>query len=132
MKSASSGVFRAVLVALVGPLVVGLGACAATPGYEGPSRGAAEVAVVSASLPITAGAPVTVQLRKADAAVIPFGVWRVELLPGKHELLVDCITRNPSHTSRHSLVVEVEAGGRYRLVPVVGTPQEGCTTVTVE
>jgi 1,2-diacylglycerol 3-beta-glucosyltransferase len=73
-----------------------------------------------------------VQLRKADDAVIPFGVWRVELLPGKHELLVDCITRNPSRTSRHSLVVEVEAGGRYRLVPVVGTPQEGCTTVTVE
>ncbi len=128
MKSAFSWVFGAALIALV----VGVGGCAATPDYAGPSRGAAEVAVVSASLPITAGAPVTVQLRKADATVIPFGVWRVELLPGKHELLVDCITRNPSHTSRHSLVVEVEAGGRYRLVPVVGTPQEGCTTVTVE
>lgn len=128
MKFAYSWVYGAALIALV----VGAGGCAATPGYEGPSRGAAEVAVVSASLPITAGAPVTVQLRKADAAVIPFGVWRVELLPGEHELLVDCITRNPSHTSRHSLVVEVEAGGRYRLVPVVGTPQEGCTTVTVE
>ena len=109
-----------------------LAACAATPGYDGPARGAAEVAVVSASLPVTAGAPVSVQLRKADNAVIPFGVWRVELLPGKHELLVDCIVRNPPRTSRHSLVVEVEAGGRYRLVPVVGTPQEGCTTVTLE
>jgi len=128
MPTATSWIYRAAIVAFVGAL----GACAATPGYEGPSRGAAEVAVVSASLPITAGAPVTVQLRKADDAVIPFGIWRVELLPGKHELLVDCITRNPSRTSRHSLVVEVDAGGRYRLVPVVGTPQEGCTTVTVE
>ena len=132
MQSASSRIFRTAVAALVGAFVVGLGGCAATPGYEGPARGAAEVAVVSASLPITAGAPVTVQLRKADTAVIPFGFWRVELLPGKHELLVDCITRNPSRTSRHSLVVDVEAGGRYRLVAVVGTPQEGCTTVTVE
>ena len=124
MKPVRFGLF-ALLVAL-------LSACAATPGYEGPARGAAEVAVVSASLPVTAGAPVSVQLRKADNTIIPFGVWRVELLPGKHELLVDCIVRNPSRTSRHNLVVEVEAGGRYRLVPVVGTPQEGCTTVTLE
>lgn len=116
----------------VGLLMGGLSACAATPGYEGPARGAAEVAVVSASLPVTAGAPVTVQLRKVDDAVIPFGVWRVELLPGKHELLVDCSTRNPPRTSRHPLVVEVEAGGRYHLVPVVGTPQEGCTAVSLE
>lgn len=119
---------RLVVLGLGGSLV----ACAATPGYEGPARGPAEVAVVSASLPVTAGAPVTVQLRKADESVIPFGIWRVELLPGKHELLVDCITRNPSRTSRHSLVVELEAGGRYRLVPATGTPQEGCTTVTLE
>lgn len=113
-------------------VAMALSACVATPGYDGPARGAAEVAVVSASLPVTAGAPVTVQLRKADDAVVPFGVWRVELLPGKHELLVDCITRNPARTSRHRLSVELEAGGRYRLVPVTGTPQEGCSTVTLE
>lgn len=121
--------FVRMVVALCGGA---LSACAATPGYQGPVRGAAEVAVVSASLPITAGAPVTVQLRKVDDTVIPFGVWRVELLPGKHELLVDCSTRNPARTSRHRLPVEVEAGGRYHLVPVAGTPQEGCTTVTLE
>jgi hypothetical protein len=45
---------------------------------------------------------------------------------------VDCITRNPARTSRHRLSVELEAGGRYRLVPVTGTPQEGCSTVTLE
>lgn len=119
---------RLFLLALCG----GLAACAATPGYDGPARSAAEVAVVSASLPVTAGAPVTVQLRKADDTVIAFGVWRVELLPGKHDLLVDCVTRNPARTSRHRLAVELEAGGRYRLVATTGTPQEGCTAVTLE
>ena len=106
--------------------------CAATPGYDGPRRPAGEVAVVSASLPITAGAPVAVQLRKVDATVVAFGVWRVELEPGPHTLLVDCITRDPERTARFTLEVEVDAGTRYRLVPVVGSPQEGCTAVTLE
>ena len=113
-------------------LAVLLTGCAATPGYEGPRRAAGEVAVVSASLPVTAGAPVTVRLRKVDGAVIAFGVWRVELEPGQHQLLVDCTTRDPDRTARFGLDVDVDAGTRYRLVPVVGSPQEGCTAVALE
>lgn len=114
-------------------ILAGLSAgCAATPGYDGPRRAAGEVAVVSASLPVTAGAPVTVRLRKVDGEVLAFGIWRVELEPGNHVLLVDCTTRDPDRTTRHELSLETEPGGRYRLAPVVGSPQAGCTAVVVE
>ena len=106
--------------------------CAATPGYDGPRRAVGEVSVISASLPVTAGAAVTVRLRKVDDEVLAFGVWRVEVEPGKHVLLVDCTTRDPDRTTRHELSLETAPGARYRLVPVVGSPQEGCTAVVVE
>lgn len=114
------------------PWMVLLAGCAATPGYEGPRRAGSEVAVISASLPVTAGAPVTVRLRKVDGTVIAFGAWRVELEPGPHQLLVDCTTRDPARTARFGLDVEVDGGSRYRLVPVVGSPREGCTAVALE
>ncbi len=113
-------------------LLLLLAGCAATPGYEGPRRAGSEVAVVTASLPVTAGAAVTLRLRKVDAEVLAFGVWRVELVPGRHALLVDCTTRDPERTTRHEVLLEAEAGGRYRLAAVIGSPQEGCSGVAIE
>ena len=114
------------------PMAWVLAGCAATPGYDGPRRNRAEVAVVSASLPVTAGAPVRVRLRKVDGTVLAFGIWRIEVEPGPHVLLVDCTTSDPERTTRHEVVFDAEPGARHRLIPVVGSPREGCTSVALE
>ncbi len=115
-------------------LVLGvlLGGCAGTPGYDGPRRPSAEVAIIRADLPVSAGLPVSLRLRKVDARTLPFTTWRVEVLPGQHELLVDCLTHAPDRTQRFSLSVAVEPGGRYHLLAQTGTPSEGCTGVVLE
>jgi hypothetical protein len=122
----SSGLLLGLLLGVL------LGGCAGTAGYAGPRRPGSEVAVIRADLPVSAGLPVSLRLRQVDAQTLPFTTWRVEVLPGQHELLVDCLTRAPDRTQRFRLPVSVEPGGRHHLVAQMGTPAEGCTGVVLE
>jgi hypothetical protein len=48
------------------------------------------------------------------------------------EVAVVSATRDPERTTRHEVLLEAEAGGRYRLAAVIGSPQEGCSGVAIE
>jgi hypothetical protein len=97
-------------------LALGLCACATERLDASGGSPAAERAVVRADPAVSAGLPVTVRLRSADGHRLPLVASRVELPPGAHELLVDCRVRESGSVARFALTVELEAGGRYRLV----------------
>lgn len=119
------------LVALAA-LCVYLAGCATVRSYEGGPRPADEVAKISGDLRFTAGAPVSVILRKVDDYQLGLGESSVEVLPGQHRLLVDCRIAETSSTTRLSLDVEVYAGERYRLVAQTGPGLRECTSVSLE
>lgn len=123
---------RAVALFGVPGLLVLLAGCAAQPAYDGARRTRDEVAVVRGDPPISAGLPVSVRLRKVDARVLNATDWRVEVLPGPHVLLVDCVTLQPARTQRFEVPVTVEPGGQYRLVADLGTVNEGCLAVRLD
>lgn len=88
----------------------------ATERLAPPDLPAGERAIVRADPALSAGLPVTVRLRRVDGRELPLPASRVELAPGAHELLVDCRVRESGALARFALTVELEAGGRYRLV----------------
>lgn len=100
--------------------------------YEGPRLPAEDVAHISGDLRLTAGMPLSVILRKVDEHVLGFSENGVDVLPGKHTLLVDCSIRETASTSRHSLDVEVVAGARYRLVGQSAPGMRKCDAVRLE
>jgi hypothetical protein len=105
--------------------------CRTAQSYAGERLPGNEVARITGDVPVN-GAPLTVILRKVDRRELGFSESSAEVLPGKHSLLVDCRIRETSSTSRHSLDVEVEAGGRYRLVAEAAKGLRGCTEVRLE
>jgi hypothetical protein len=105
--------------------------CRTAQSYAGERLPGAEVARISGDVPVN-GAPLAVILRKVDRRELGFSESSAEVLPGKHSLLVDCRIRETSSTSRHSLDVEVEAGGRYRLVAEAAKGLRGCVEVRLE
>lgn len=123
---------RAIALLAAPGLLALLAGCAAQPAYEGERRTRDEVAVVRGDPPVSAGLPVSVRLRKVDARVLKATDWRVELLPGPHVLLVDCVTLQPPRTQRFEVPVSVEPGGHYRLVADVGTVNDGCLAVRLD
>lgn len=109
-----------------------LGACATQQSYEGPKRSADEVARISGDLRFTAGAPVTVILRKVDDRELSMGERSVDVLPGMHRFLVDCRVAETASVTRFTLQEEVYAGERYRLVAETGPGFRQCTAVHLE
>ncbi len=118
--------FGPILAALIGA------GCATGQGYEGERRAPDEVARISGDLRVTAGAPVTVLLRKVDDYALGLGESSVEVLPGKHQLLVDCRITETSSVNRFNVEAEVYAGERYRLVAETGPGLRECTSVSLE
>ena len=100
--------------------------------YEGPKLPVDEVAHISGDLRITAGAPMSVILRKVDDRVLGLSENGVTVLPGPHRLLVDCLIRETGGASRHSIDAEVSAGRRYKLVADFGPGLRGCESVRLE
>jgi hypothetical protein len=109
-----------------------LSGCMTVQTYEGPHRGADEVARISGDLPITAGAPISVILREVDGHVLNVSQTNVEVLPGEHRFLVDCRIAETKKTSRHSIESEVFAGRRYRLKAETGPGLRECTAIRLE
>lgn len=121
---------RAVAVAIAVVLVGS--SCATGQSYEGDKLGADEVAKISGDLRVTAGAPISVILRKVDDYELGFGESSVEVLPGKHQLLVDCRIAETASVTRLNIEAEVYAGERYRLVAETGPGLRECKSVSVE
>lgn len=100
--------------------------------YDGPKRERDEVARISGDPVVTAGSPVTVVLRQVDDRDIGLTQTSVEVLEGKHTLLVDCRIAETKSVSRLSLDVEVFGGRSYRLRATTGPALRECTDVTLE
>lgn len=111
--------------------VLGSG-CMSVQLYDGPKRERDEVARITGDPVVTAGSPVTVVLRQVDGRDIGLTQISVELLEGKHNVLVDCRIAETKAVSRHSLEVEVFGGRKYRLRAETGPALRECTGVTLE
>jgi hypothetical protein len=100
--------------------------------YEGPRRPRNEVAHISGDLAVTAGAPITVLLRQVDEQTLNVGQNAVDVLPGKHTLLVDCRIQETGNITRYSIEQDFFAGRSYYLVAETGPGLRECTAVNVE
>jgi len=105
--------------------------CMTQQGYEGPKLPADQVAHITGDLRVTAGSPLSLILRQVDGNTLSAGQSAVEVLPGKHELLVDCQVAETKSTSRHAITVEVYAGEKYRLVAETAPGLRGCNDVAL-
>ena len=110
-------VVPAIIFHLAADTLLGLAGCMTQQAYDGPKLARDEVAHISGDLRFTAGAPVSALLRQVDGRALSISQSGVDVDPGSHELLVDCVVRETGSTSRFSLDVDVIAGRRYRLVP---------------
>lgn len=109
-----------------------ISACATQQSYEGPKRERDELARISGDMRITAGAPISVILRKVDEYQLNLSQNSVDVLPGSHELLVDCKIAETGSVVRFSIDVEVYEGESYRLVAETGPGLRDCTAVHLE
>lgn len=112
--------------------VVACSGCMTAQVYDGPKRDSDEVARISGDPPISAGAPLSVVLRKVDGRTLNVGQTSVDVLPGSHSLLVDCRIAETQSTSRHSIDAEVSAGRRYKLSAQTAPGLRGCSDVFLE
>lgn len=113
-------------------LSISLTGCMTVQSYDGERRERDEVARISGDYRITAGAPVTVILRQVDGRTLNMGQTSVDVLPGTHQLLVDCRIAETDSVSRHAIEVEVSADRRYRLLAEVEPGLRGCSGVSLQ
>jgi hypothetical protein len=99
--------------------------------YDGAKLPADQVAHIAGDLRVTAGAPLSLILRQVDGNTLGLGQSAVEVLPGTHQLLVDCQIAENKSTSRHAITVEVYAGEKYRLVAQTAPGLNGCSEVAL-
>jgi hypothetical protein len=78
---------------------------------------------------VSAGAPVQIRLRRVNEREVRLSASRVELPPGKHQLLVDCRVAESGSMRRFTVEEDLEAGGRYRLV--ADTTARNCEAVAL-
>lgn len=106
--------------------------CMTAQTYEGERRARDEVARITGDLRVTAGAPISVLLRRVDEQVLTVSQSSVDVLPGKHTLLVDCRVQETGSVTRYSLEQDFFAGRTYRLVAETGPGLRECTAVRIE
>lgn len=104
-----------------------LAACAT---YRMPGAPGQAMARVIADPVVSAGLPVRVVLRRIDTQRVDGRYSSAEVPAGRHEFLVDCSVAEADATSRHVVVAELEAGGRYRFVGIASSRR--CESVVIE
>jgi hypothetical protein len=112
--------------------LVSAGGCMSVQLYDGPKRDANEVARIVGDPVVTAGSPITVVLRRVDEQNMGLTQTTVEVLEGKHTLVVDCRIAETKRVSRYELEVEVYGGRKYRLRAETGPALRECTDVSLE
>ena len=105
-----------------------LGGCMTLKGYEGPRLPYDELAHVQGDYKMRAGAPVSLLLRQVDGLTVDVRFSEVDLLPGTHSLLIDCVVAGGAG-GRHRLEVDLAAGRRYVIVSETGPGNRECTDV---
>lgn len=108
------------------------GGCMSVQLYDGPKRDQDEVARISGDPVVTAGSPITVVLRQVDGRDMNVAQTTVEVLEGKHELLVDCRIAETKAVTRHVVEAEVFGGRKYRLRADTGPALRECIGVRLE
>jgi predicted small secreted protein len=119
-------------VLVLAALAVPLAGCATMRGYDGPARAGRDVALIVGSPPVSAGLPLAAVLRKVDERVVVLGYSKVEVAPGEHHVLVDCVMASTHTTTRHELKFETYSGRRYVLVPESAPGNAACGSVRVD
>lgn len=118
-------------LALIGA-IVSCAACSNYRAYDGEPREREEVAVIVGDFRFNAGLPVTLLLREVDGKRLALQQRGVEVLPGDHTLLVDCVVQETKRTSRHELQVSVASGRRYGLRAELSPGLTGCASIELE
>ncbi len=109
-----------------------LAGCATERSYEGPARPMAELATIEGAPRVSAGLPLAPLLRKIDDQVVGVEYSRVTVLPGTHQVLVDCVMSQTHSTTRFHLEIEAYAGRRYVLVAESAPGNQRCGAVRVD
>jgi hypothetical protein len=112
-------------------IVFAVAACETEQGYRGPPLNPDDLATISGAPKVTMGVPIKAVIRKIDNQVMRFGYSSVQVLPGRHELLVDCVMANHAAV-RFPITVEVRRRHRYVLVAQSAAGNQSCEDVTVE
>ncbi len=112
-------------------LVAVLSACGTEKAYQGPDQPSAQQALIVGDPQLTSGLPIKAVIRKVDEHIPGFGISTVAVLPGRHEVLVDCVMSSHS-TVRFPLVIEARAGHRYVLVAQSTPGNRTCADVRVD
>src|SRR5882757_6696638 len=111
-------------------MFVGMGlmltACESLAVYDGRYRSKGELAQILGDPRINAGLPVTAVIRRIDEEEVGLRYRGVLVLPGEHDLLIDCTVTESHHISRHHLHVDVDAGVKYRIVANTGPGNREC------
>lgn len=123
---------RLLRVSLLIPVMeCGLVGCLSVQGYDGGKRDADELARISGDPSVNAGSPMTLVLRKVDEYTLNVAQTSVDVLPGKHTLLVDCRISENKSVTRHAIDVEVFAGAQYHLTAQTEAGLRGCAEVSL-
>lgn len=109
-----------------------LAGCSTMRAYDGPARAREEVAVVTGDLRFTAGAPLSLILRAVDGRPLDARYNAVEVEPGKHVFIVDCVLRETRATSRHEVSAEVDPGTHYGFTAEMAPAMRGCASVELQ
>jgi hypothetical protein len=116
-----------------GLLLLLLCGCATYQAYDGPTRAADELAIVSGASKFRATTPLALIIRSVDERTVDVRYNSVALIPGKHQLIVDCqLGEEPGTASRHVLDVDVGAGDRYGLRAEMAPGNRSCASVSLE
>lgn len=107
---------------------LGLQGCLTLKAYDGQRLPQAAVARVQGDYKMRAGAPVSFLLRQVDGVEVDVRYSSVDLLPGMHSLLVDCMVAG-APGSRHRLEVELEADRRYVIAGETAPGNRECVGV---
>jgi hypothetical protein len=115
----------------VGLVCIGLmlGACESVHLYEGKQRSSEQLAQITGDTRLSGSLPLTIVIRKVDDEELGLRYRGAYVLPGEHDLLIDCTVTESKRTSRHHLHVDVDAGVKYRLVADTGEGNSTCLDV---
>jgi hypothetical protein len=119
---------RAFRPALVVGVSLTCAGCASIKAYEGDPRPRRELAEIVGDSHF-GSLPVAIYIRRVDETEVGLMDRSALVLPGEHDLLIDCTVTESQRTSRHHLHVAVDAGVKYRLVADTSPGNRDCREV---
>jgi hypothetical protein len=106
-------------------------ACETERAYVGPELTSDDLALIVGAPQVTSGVPIKAVIRKVDDRVMRFGYSKVLVLPGSHQLLVDCVMANHAAV-RFPLTLNARRGHRYVLRAQSAVGNRTCGDVVVD